>query len=460
VAALRDDTGSAEALTSAADAVDAALTSGAICGRYHPFAMLLETLSQLANWQKAVRSAEIDADRYLRSAKIRARDVAKEVNGTSGSEKLAAITQKIADISDIDDVQKIAGLVLGVPLPLPVFAETPRSVGVGRTPVAEKKSPEVIVAFTSFLLDGSAFREPQTVEPGVVHDLTVEVSISQWPSAALELRLEPISVEPSASYELPTFSVTRPVGTPPFSVRQHGRMILLLPPAVSARPLEFTYRARFLPDHGDCSVFVEGQRNLLAQNYDPIRSPMTGYAVIDQRILDIRNECRRASAISDSELHDFLLLLTAVGAVAGQSLQDNLFPKTYSEGEFQDRMQILLRSNPRIGSQLEVHPHAGAGITDLSLRGIRLELKVDDSHLMTVDDGDRFLPQTAQYVVGSDRRFGILCLLDCSPKTAPPGSPANDIVLKVAPPPTGGKWPIYIAVVIIRGNLAKPSSMS
>jgi len=422
--------------------------------------MLLESLSHLSNWQRAVRSAEMDADRYLRSAKIRARDVAKEVSEASGSEKLASITQAIAEISDLEDVPKVASLLLGVPLPLPVFSEMPAQVGRGAAPSAEKERPEVIVAFTSFLLDGSTFKEPQTVEPSVVHDITVEASISQWPAAALELLLEPISVEPSASYQLPTFSISRPVGTPPYSVSQQGRMILLLPQALAARPLEFTYRARFLPDHGDSSVFVQGQRNLRVQSYDPNRNPMSGYTVIDRRILDIRDQCRRAPAISDRELNDFLLLLTAVGAIAGQSLQDNLFPKSYSEREFQDRIQILLRSNQQIGSELEEHPHAGAGVTDLSFRGIRLELKADDSHLMTVEDGDRFLPQIAQYVVGSDRRFGILCVLDCSSKTGPPGSPANDIVLKVVPPPTGGKWPIYLGVVIIRGNLAKPSSMS
>jgi hypothetical protein len=433
---------------------------GAVMPGYRPFAMVLESLSHLSNWQKAVRTAEMDADRYLRSAKIRARDVAKELNGNPGSEKLATITQAITEISDVEDVPKIARLVLGLPLPLPVFAESPHRVGGGGTPVAKKKSPEVIVAFTTFLLDGSPFKQPQTVEPRVVHDLTVEVTMSQWPTAALELRLEPISVEPPASYELPVFSITRPVGDPPFSARQRGRMVLLLPPAVSARPLEFTYRARSLPDSGDCLVFIEGQRNLLAQSYDPTRNPISGYAVIDRRLHEIRDQCRRGPAMSDRELNDFLLLLTAVGSIAGQSLQDNLFPGTFSEREFQVKMQVLLRSNPQIGSELEVHPHAGAGETDLSFRGVRLELKVDDSHLMTTDDGDRFIPQTAQYVVGSDRRLGILCLLDCSPKTAPPSSPANDIDLKAVPPPTGGKWPVYITVVIIRGNLAKPSSMS
>jgi hypothetical protein len=422
--------------------------------------MILEAVSHLANWQNAVRSAEVDADRFLRSARIRARDVAKEVGETSGSEKLLTVAHRIAELSDVDDVPDLAKLLLSVPLPLPVFTEMARSVGLGGTPLPKKKSSGVIVAFTSFLLDGSSFKEPHTVEPRVVHDLTVEASISQWPAEAQELVLEPISVEPSASYELPTFSISRPVGAPPYSVSQRGRMVLLLPQALSARPLEFTCRARFLPDPGESAVFVQGQRGLRAQGFDPNRNPLSGYAVVDQRILQIRDEARRAPAISDCELDNFLLLLTAVGGIAGQSLQDNLFPRTYSECEFQDNMKMLLRSNRLIGSGLEEHPHAGGGITDLSFRGIRLELKADDSHLVTIKDAERFLPQTAQYVVGSDRRFGLLTLLDCSPKTEAPGSPANDIVLKVVPPPTGGSLPISIGVVIVRGNLAKPSALS
>jgi hypothetical protein len=38
-------------------------------------------------------------------------------------------------------------------------------------------------------------------------------------------------------------------------------------------------------------------------------------------------------------------------------------------------------STPRIGSELEEHPHAGRGITDLSFRSIRVELKFEEEHL-------------------------------------------------------------------------------
>jgi hypothetical protein len=46
-----------------------------------------------------------------------------------------------------------------------------------------------------------------------------------------------------------------------------------------------------------------------------------------------------------------------------------------SEPAFQKEIRQYLRSRPEIGGELDEHPHAAGGITDLSFRGIRLELK-------------------------------------------------------------------------------------
>jgi len=373
---------------------------------------------------------------------------------------LSGIASRIGRLSDVDEVAEVTRSLLRVPLPLPMFAGTP-SPRIGVTHGAQARGPLAIaVAFTTFLLDGMAFEDPQTVEPDLIHDLTVQVAISKWPEPARELILEAVSVEPRDSYELPVFSFGRPEGDPPYSVTKSGHMLVRFPQALLARPLEFMYLARFAPEPADFRLLTEGQRHLHMQCFDPERNPQSGYAQIDKRIFEIRKEARGAPAIGDRELSDFLLLMAAVGGVAGQSLQDNLFSGKYGEREFQDEMKKLLRLHPRIGSALEEHPRAGGGITDLSFRGIRLELKVEAGHLVALEDAERFLWQTAQYAVGSDRRFAVLAFLDCSPKTDAPASAANDIFLKILPAPTGGTLPILIGVVILRGNLAKPSDLS
>ena len=128
---------------------------------------------------------------------------------------------------------------------------------------------------------------------------------------------------------------------------------------------------------------------------------------------------------------------------------------------FQSKMKELLRADPRIGSELEEHPHVAGGITDLSYHRIRIELKVEAEHFVTVPDAQKYLGQTTQYVAGSDRRFGVLCVLDCSPKKTAPGSVANDIDLLTVPPPANlSGIALLVGVVIIRGNLATPSDLS
>lgn len=57
--------------------------------------------------------------------------------------------------------------------------------------------------------------------------------------------------------------------------------------------------------------------------------------------------------------------------------------------KFQEEIKKLLRADARIGSQLEEHPRAGGGITDLSFHQIRIELKVEPEQFITVPDAQR-----------------------------------------------------------------------
>jgi hypothetical protein len=149
----------------------------------------------------------------------------------------------------------------------------------------------------------------------------------------------------------------------------------------------------------------------------------------------------------------------AVGNIAGQSMQDNLFKGSWTEDVFQAEMRRLLRSYPMIGSELEEHPHVSAGITDLSFRHTRLELKFIDDHYVTRDDVLLHLPQTIQYIAGSDRRFGVLCILDVSPKQGAPGSVGDDVSYEVSLGPSGRGLPIGVGTIIVRGNLSRPSTL-
>ncbi|MBA5867587.1 MAG: hypothetical protein GDA67_12925 [Nitrospira sp. CR1.3] len=429
--------------------------------QYEYFARLLDSCNYLLQWASAVRKAERDAERFLRAAQQTAKDLLKDLPPDPELEPFRQAVSKIEAVVSVDQVEPIAETLLRIPLPLPLFAEEPAWRRPTVDVLSEKNDTlEISVAFVSFSLNASPFRNPQTIEPDLLHDLEIEVRVSDWPKNADRLVVDVISVEPASSYEFPRFSFSRPGGTSPFKLQGKGRVKLNVAQTFLSRPLEFAYRAQFEPEDPMAIVTVEGQRHLNVQSFDPVRTPQSGYIQVDSKLNEIRDLARRVPGVRDKELNDFLQILTAIGSVAGQALQDALFSGRWSESKFQAEMQKLLRQNPKIAAELEVHPHAGGGITDLSFRGIRIELKAEPDQTISLEDTKRFLGQTSQYAAASDRRFGVLCVLDCSSKTAAPGSVANDIGLIQLPAPTGEGLPILVGVVIIQGNLARPSDLS
>lgn len=84
--------------------------------------------------------------------------------------------------------------------------------------------------------------------------------------------------------------------------------------------------------------------------------------------------------------------------------------------------------------------------------------------LMARIAGERYLVSmhSADSTIRRGQRspFGVLAIFDGSPKCDAPGLVANDIFPRLFCLPNGKGMPIRIGVVIIRGNLAKPSDLS
>jgi len=428
--------------------------SPAVTKYYLLFAGLLECTSRLVSWTIAVRNCEVDANRYIVAAKVILDDAlfahAEPVIGP-----FMTVAHLIRDTATVNDVPSVCEALLSVPLPIsfPLTA-------INHRPLMEqephKSLPRPVVAFTSFSINGEPFVKNHRLNLNIGYDLEVTISLSHWPDGESELCLEPLSVEPSESYHLPIFSFAKPTGSGPYLLSSTKRMIIKHSVSFLARPMEFSYRATFLAEG---SVSTEGQRHLTVRCFDPKSDPQSGYDQVDHKLIAIRDEARRSPGISDTELNNLLVLMGAIGGIAGQSLQDNLFPGVWKEESFQAELKRILRSRPPIGSELEEHPHVSAGITDLSFRHVRLELKAISDHFVTDADVQKFLPQIVQYVAGSDRRFGALCILDTFPKTSAPGSAADDISFVTAKGPSGRGLPLGIGVIIIRGNLSQPSSL-
>jgi hypothetical protein len=459
LAAISDSPDATESLLAASAEIRAFAEPGfqstAATEEFRYFAVLVEGCARLVSWQKAVRNCEADADRYLRGAKF----LLKEASASKGlqiPESMTKPAQTLLELCDVSKVAEVFRATLTVPLPITFPLETLRSYGGRAESEPRQKVPPIVVAFTSFSVNGQQFKKDQQLNLNIGYDLEVEIALSRWPDNEVDLRLEPLSVEPPETYSLPTFVFGKPDTSAPHTLRASKRMIIKQAASFLARPMAFTYRASFSSTE---DITTEGQRHLTVCCFDPKSDPQSGYEQVDQKIVTIRDQARRYPAINDTELNAFLVLMAGVGGIAGQSLQDNLFKGAWNEAAFQKDVVARLRARPSIGSALEEHPHASGGITDLSYQGVRLELKAVSDHPVMQTDVEKHLPQTVQYVAGSDKRFGILCILDTHPKTSASGSVADDITYEVRTGPSGSGLPIGIGVIVIRGNLSKPSSL-
>lgn len=454
-------TNNAQAMRNAADDLDAASIScdySVAAASYGALAGLLRITSMLVEWRSAILDAVQDADRFLRGAKAQYKLWQEEYRTAKIQQGLLESSAAIDSVADLEQVENICHAIASTPLPIPFFAAAVHPSWTPKDDRQQEKEPpvELKVAFLQFKINDEPAKQLHFLTPQMAHDLEIEVRVSRWPDGATTLNLRPVTVELPSTYDFPCFRFERTAGDEPLQMRQHGRAILKFPQSIHARPFEFKYAAEFLPHASEQPVAVVGHRTLRIEGIDLLRSPITGYPAMDKKLLQLRDRLRENRAIAETDLKSSLVLMTALGSLAYQALHDDLYPGTRDEPQFQRDVRAALRIVPEIASELEEHPHASGGITDLSFRGIRIELKVEQQKLMALDDCNRFLGQTASYVIATGKRIGILCVLDCSPKTVAYPSEENIGILKHKT----NEGEVSVIALIIQGNLPTPSSLS
>lgn len=428
---------------------------------YGAFAELMRAIAQLVEWRQAVLQAEMDADRFLRAARARAQQWRNEFEITDAMSSLLPTSKAILHIAEEADVGTICQQLAMTPLPIGVFSDRDGySLRVPNSAIeveTKEVQDDLAIAFLRFQIDGNLAAETHFLTPNELHDLEIEVRVSRWPGHATELVLTPISIEPQSSYDFQVFRFIRPTGEAPFMLTAVGRALLKAPQGMNARPYEFKYAAAFEPEQTEQPVAVVGQRTLRIEGYDLTRNPMTGYPSIDRKLLKIRDSVRKQSLIPTVDLDNLLTVLRPFCNLAGRAVQDALFKDIANESEFQRDVRNELRRDPHVGSQIDEHPWAGGGITDLSFNGIRIELKFSGDQTLSVTDCLQFAAQTIAYVVGTGKRVGILCVLDNSRKLVPP-FPADEGIMLYSHPTVDGT--VEIVVVLLQGGLPKPSAFS
>ena len=451
-----------------AEAIEAATTKikdiSEMFGSLHPatelsaFSETLDCLAFAQRWTNAVRNADADSERFREACRLRAKE-ALEKKADSEPVALDSVLSNLAGIEDPNALADLKCRTLRTPLPFGVWADEYRiSFPVGDT---GSYMPENIeIAFVKFEIDGRPAREVDALSPNTIHDIKIDIRVSRWPDSADQLIVTPVSMEPSDTYDLPTFVIDRPAGehgNAPYVFNRTGRLLLKMPTAISANPLEFKYRAVFEPGRSEQPLEIMGHRTLRIESHDISTHTFSGYVEIDSKLLELRNDLRTLPGLPHGDITHALEVCAGLGNLAGQALSDDLFPEGTKEKEFQAEVVKALRSRPNIGEELERHPQTGGGITDLSFRRIRIELKAVSEGKISEAEIDKFADQTAQYVVSSGKRIGVLCLLDSRKKTTPPPPAASH--LRVIRKEISGAY-VPIVFLCVKGGLARPSDLS
>jgi hypothetical protein len=440
------------------DGLAARFTDPKIGVAYYAFAELIRITGLLVEWRQAVLDAAPDPDRFKRGALERLKIWHSEYKGR---EEVVAQVEAVQDAGTEIAVADVGPLCLAlsrIPLPLGIRGDQREGMRIppfaGWKQVDREPKTELHIAFLSFSVDGKPADQIQFLTPLETHDLDIEVRVSRWPEGAQELRLSPVSIEAASTYDFPKFALVPPTGAPPFVIRQRGRATIKVGQALRAQPFEFRYAAEFWPKETEQPVSVVGHRTLRIESIDITRSPLTGYSLTDQRLLDVRNQLRAISPMPQRDLDAAMAMAIPLASLAARALQDDLFPEKISEARFQSIVRDELRRRPEIGAQLDEHPRAAGGETDLSFLGLRLELKVVPDRRMALQDCQAFIEQTAMYAVGSGKRLALLCVLDVSPKSDSPTPAEDGLGILFA------KSGIPILTLLIQGALARPSDLS
>lgn len=424
---------------------------------YSALAGLLRLVASLAEWREGVLAASLGVERFLRSAFERHRMWQNEYGEQAAAQSLVKAAESLPRVRSLSDFEDLCIAIAAVPLPVGVFSQGARSM----SQLVDEQTPpplpaELSVAFLKFQIDGQAAGSIHHLTPLVLHDLEIEVRVSRWPESAITLRLSPISTELRTSYDLSEFVFDRPAGEPPYILFQRGRAALQLAQGMNARPYEFKYSAAFEPISSEQPVAIVGHRTLLIEGLDVRSNPITGYPKVDEKILSIRDFLRRNSLVNSTELSDVLEVLKVLGGVAGRAIQDAEFDGVWSEAQFQDAIRKELRRNPQIGSDLDEHPKASGGITDLSYRGIVIELKSLPAGVKIIEDCQAYVEQTASYAVSKEKRVAVLCVLDCRTKNAAPWPAGEAIAILKSQPPAN----VSVITIVVQGNITRPSKLS
>lgn len=429
------------------------------------YAAALEGLADLGRWEEDTLAAAVDAERHRRAAEHKTSLAAQQLpvdDPLLGP--LRSILERIAKVRRYDEADDIRAILLKTPVPVRKIAPPKR---IHRPSVAAKQdeAPPAPRAAVISSIDGSPVTAAHVVQPGRVHDLSVEARVLDWPAETPTLVLRYLSRWPPSSVDVTDISLERPAEAADgvWVASGTGHLALHAAAADPAERLRLSVEGELIGDNAERTIALLGHPQLAVRTFDPAGDVSTGAPALDDRIQAMLTELRDGG-IAPDEQDAFGRFLGAVARAGVRIEAEREFPESSnpSEAKFQAEMLKRLGMATELGGRITEHAWQGGGETDLAHDGVVAELKVEKTVPATIDRAGDYLRQPTQYASADQRQLSILVILDMTPKEAPPGVLANSIEW-LEPRLHGLDDPAYpskVAVVILKGNLPRPSDWS
>lgn len=419
---------------------------------------ILEALAHSVRWADAARQADNAAERHATACRLHAADALERANERWPSALLAA-AKELATAADHAVAARAATLLASVPLPPRVTELFRPSNQRWNHFSGDDTSQESTHVALLMRLHGEPVMKPSILQPGALNHLEVEARVKEWPEGAEQLKVDFISVQDPSFLSAQSVCFTPDAMTRPLEIYVAGERPSGDP------PLEITARAEFTDEDDHVPTHLIGNTTLQIVTFDPGTATPLNMPTAARQVLQMVHEMINALPnLSSADRQDVRLLLEGVLRFGHTVLDDRLGGSAnINEAWFQHTLKIFLQADSQIGARLEEKKHLAGGETDLVLGNIVLELKLEKSQGITLDEAcRRYAKQPTQYASAVDSQVSLLAVLDVSPKRAPAGVAGNEIgwaypELASGPDP---QLPSMVGVTVIRAGYHIPSAYS
>lgn len=335
------------------------------------------------------------------------------------------------DASHLHNVNLVVKLYLTLQHPTIAYLNSDNSYKINFKNEEESIDPilEMIVISLEFYLQNTPWANPQVLKAKEIYTIKGVLKFNKFPenfkvlkilsattsSEIFELKLDDINLTDELEYNVE--------GTLLFKYAQSNfednLSIKLVPYLIGNGKEELQ---PLIIGYDELNAKILDQNNSLFQ---------TGFETINKKVFDIYTNPLLAQ-IDLQDRNEFITLLNGIANFQGYCLQSGLYKNVSSlkEDHFRDKLIQHLTANPQIGGNVVKESQVAGGRVEIAYKGHIAELKVETSTSDRAKLMKKFSSQAVAYASGNGKSASIVCVLDLTEKLLPPGSPANNIILK------------------------------